>query len=331
MSKSKGNVIDPMQLVEEYGADAFRMGIIATESPGNNRPFDVGKIVAARNFCNKLWNIARYIEGVVGDDHHERLKPNPKSSADHWMLSRLNDGLLSISSSLEKYRYADAYNNLYHLVWDDFADWYLEASKRQLNPGILAHVLESLLIAVHPFAPFASETIWQTLKWEAGLLAAAKWPTSHRFNKEKVAEFNEIQKIVTEIRYITKTMSLKKVSLYYSDVSFLAENSELITKLAGISGVHNVQDGKGLNLTQTSYNCWLDVDHHTIADYSSKLKARYDDQQKQVSNLEARLANKNYVDNAPKAIVNQTKQQLDEAKQLLDSIATELSKFSALV
>jgi valyl-tRNA synthetase len=329
MSKSKGNVIDPMELVEEFGADAFRMGMIATESPGNNRPFDRSKILSARNFCNKIWNIARYVEGVVREGYRERQMPEPKTHADHWVLSRLQQGIESIASSLEQYRYAEAYDTLYHLVWDDVADWYIEASKRQLNPSVLAYCLEGLLIVAHPFAPFLTETIWQTLEWEKdSILASAKWPRAQKFSRKEAEEFEEIQTIVTEIRYLTKALSLKGAHLYFTDVPFLEKNAKIISKLAGIAGVQSVEAGKGLRLTTTSYNCWLDVDRRTIVEYRQKLEEKKEEHKSNIERLKTRLDNPSYAKNAPKHVVEQTKHQLSEAQTLLTAIENEMIKFS---
>jgi len=165
MSKSKGNVINPMELVGQYGSDALRMGIISGQTPGNNQPLAYSKIVGARNFCNKLWNIARYIEDLTGDSPADG-KPEAKSAADHWVLSKLQQSQEDIARGLESYRFSEAYETLYHFVWDDLADWYIEASKAEPNLPLLTFVLEAVLALAHPFAPFVTETIWQTLEWE---------------------------------------------------------------------------------------------------------------------------------------------------------------------
>ncbi|MBS0555438.1 MAG: valine--tRNA ligase, partial [Proteobacteria bacterium] len=173
MSKSKGNVVNPIAKVSQYGSDAFRMGIISDESAGNNRPYDESKLIGARNFANKLWNIARYIEGVVGE-RPERGSAKPKSAADHWILSKLQHTQERMDGELERYRFAEAYNTLYHFAWDDLADWYVETSKTQPDKTLLAYLLERVLVLAHPFAPFVTETIWQTLDWENGSVLAAR-------------------------------------------------------------------------------------------------------------------------------------------------------------
>ena len=135
-----------------------------------NRGYDPRKVEEARNFANKLWNVARYIEDTIGDNFELRHKPEAANIADHWMLIKLQQSTEKIAADLEKYRFSEAYDTLYHTVWDDFADWYLEASKAAPNHGLLAYALETLLKLAHPFAPFITETIWQTLKWEGDSL-----------------------------------------------------------------------------------------------------------------------------------------------------------------
>src|SRR3990167_1596487 len=167
MSKSIGNVIDPMEVIDKYGSDALRMGIVAGRVPAVNRGYDHRKVEDARNFANKLWNIARYTEGVLGDDF-KLAEAAPSTIADYWILTKLQHLTEAVSATLDEYQFAEAYDELYHFVWDDFADWYIEASKLAPNNQVLARVLEATLIVLHPFAPFVTETIWQTLKWEDG-------------------------------------------------------------------------------------------------------------------------------------------------------------------
>src|SRR6266852_3059946 len=141
------------------------MGSIASRVPAVNRGYDHRKIEDARQFCNKLWNVARYIEDKIGD-RTKLGEPEPQTTADHWVLTKLQQTTGVISADLDSYRFSEAYDTLYHFVWDDFADWYVEASKAEPNVPLLAYGLEVILILAHPFAPFVTETIWQTLGLE---------------------------------------------------------------------------------------------------------------------------------------------------------------------
>src|SRR5699024_7143843 len=136
-----------------------------SRSAGQDQAFSTGNIIAGRNFCNKLWNISRFIQDKLGEGYQPRA-PKPKSLADHWIIRELNAAIADIDTQIENYRFAEASDAMYHAVWDSVADWYVESSKDHLNPGMLAWVLETSLRIAHPFAPFVTETIWQTLSWK---------------------------------------------------------------------------------------------------------------------------------------------------------------------
>jgi valyl-tRNA synthetase len=329
MSKSKGNVVNPIEKVGQYGSDAFRMGIISDESAGNNRPYDESKLVGARNFANKLWNIARFIEDVAGEQP-ERKKARPSTAADHWILSKLQQTQEEIDGNLDRYRFAEAYNALYHFVWDDLADWYIEASKPAPNKPLLSYLLEQVLVLAHPFAPFLSETIWQTLEWEKESVLASRNRSKFINNdKRQAADFAGLQSIITETRFILRTLRASEVTLYYTDEPFLRKNAEIIKRMAKLQGVKEVQSGDGLHLTGTECRCWLDIDSSAAQDYLKELHARRDKQASVIKQLEGRLSNKSYVENAPREIVEQSKQQLKEAKALLAGIEAEQKRFPA--
>jgi valyl-tRNA synthetase len=326
MSKSLGNVVDLTEVIDKYGSDALRMGLIAGRVPAVNRGYDHRKVEEARNFANKLWNIARFTEDILGD--FKPVSPAPKTAADHWLLARLADGTDKITRDLEAYRFGEAYEALYHLVWDDLADWYIEASKLEPNKSVLAYALETVLKLAHPFAPFVSETIWQTLAWyKDTLLITGRWPSPVSFDKAKSAEFEEIRAIVSEIRAISNALKRRSLNLYYSDAPFIQDNAQLIKRLAGLSTVGSVKAGHGLHLTATRYNAWLDIDQQTALAYMKRLETKKAAQEKAIAQLKGRLDNKDYLKKAPAELVGQTKEQLGEATLQLDKISQELKRF----
>ncbi len=330
MSKSLGNVINPVDVINEYGSDALRIGILDGRVAGINRGYDSRKVKEARNFCNKLWNIARFIEDRVGDEYQLKNSPDPKTPADHWILYKLQQASSAISDDLEKYRISDAVSKLYHFVWDDFADWYIESSKVQFNPSVLTFVLDNTLKLAHPFAPFVSETIWQTLSWEPddSLLINQRWPNVPSPSTEKVEDFSSIMDVVLEARHIISSIQLgRKPNLYFKSAPFIEQNAELFKHLAKIENVMQVSDGRGLHLTKSRHDCWLDIDQSSASHYLAKLEAQRAETHNLVSRLEERLSNKNYLKNAPKEVVGQTKQQLDEEKQKLDHTIAEIASF----
>lgn len=323
MSKSKGNVINPVEVVDRYGSDALRMGIIASRSAGLNQAFDTTKVVAGRNFANKLWNIARYIEGSVGDDFKTR-KPEGDSIADQWIIRQLDNANKQISELLTDYRFSEAYEVLYHTVWDDVADWYLEASKLHLNKSLLAWVLETSLKLAHPFAPFVTEAIWQTLKWETGMLITSTWPRKVTYHAISAGEFEQLQKIVTESRFVASELAPNKPRLLYENDSLVEDNQALISHLAKIGEVVKTESPAGLRLAVANRELWLEMDAETLYQHQSKLELRLVEVRNSVARLQGRLQNKSYVSNAPKSLVNETRQQLDEQLELEKRLIREL-------
>lgn len=327
MSKSIGNVVDPQPLIDEFGSDALRMGMISGRSAGDSAAYDPAKVVAGRNFSNKLWNIARFVETTL-EGRDGRPEAKPESSADHWMLSKSQQSQETINTLMEEYRLSEAFETMYHFVWDDFADWYVEASKYHRSDNVLRFGLESVLKLAHPFAPFVTETIWQTLGWTGeSVLAAEEWGSDVKVDNKKVEEFEELRKIVNEIRLVKSKLKLRQTSLFYTNVPFLADNAAMICGLAGIVKVAEVADGKGLHLTTTSYTCWLDVDRETMERYASEQQKQLEQAEKQRDGYKARLDNESYVKKAPKALVDETKQQLADSEALIENIKAEITKF----
>jgi len=330
MSKSVGNVTDPLPVIAEYGSDALRMGITASRAPAINRGYDRAKVEGARNFCNKLWNLARFVEDKIGDDFAGKGKPAPKTTADHWILTKLQHLTELVGTDLDNYRFAEAYDKLYHGVWDDFADWYIEASKIDPNNSVLAFALETVLKLTHPFAPFVTETIWQTLKWENdSLLITSLWPTVPVAEKNAAKAFEDIKNIVSEVRYLSSELKLSKPSLHYQDSSVIEQSVELIKRLGKLGEVREGKSSDGLQLIQTKQQAWLGVSKDQVKHYVERLQEQAREVLVAIKRLEDRLANKNYVKGAPEAVVSQTRQQLTEAKAQLKKLESEQKRFSS--
>lgn len=328
MSKSIGNVVDPLPVLAEYGSDAVRMGMIAGRSPGYSAAYAPAKVVAGRNYSNKLWNMARFVESML-ESKPGKPEVKPITPSDHWMLSKLQHVTNQVTTLLDEYRISEAYEAVYHFVWDDIADWYIESSKHEINPGLLRHCLDACLRLSHPFAPFVSETIWQTLEWTGdSLLINQAWPESHKFDHKKAQEFEEIRTIVTEVRTVLSALRLQEVELYYTDVPFLSDHQALITGLAKLKAVSEVADGKGLDLTTTKFKCWLGVDQETIKQYSSRLKKTLEEAENRLEGYEKRLSNDAYVKKAPKTLVDDTKAQAEDTKQVIANIRKQIERFN---
>ncbi|HEY1085904.1 MAG TPA: valine--tRNA ligase [Candidatus Saccharimonadales bacterium] len=325
MSKSKGNVINPMEKIAEYGSDALRLGIIANRSPAQNQAFSEGALIAGRNFCNKLWNIARFIEGQLGENYQLKT-PTAESLADHWIVSELLGAADSIDKLLADYRFAEASETIYHTVWSSVADWYIEASKSRPNPDLLAWVLDTTLRLTHPFAPFVTETIWQTLPWYNDLLIKQSWPTSLPYNDIAAGEFSRLQQLISEARFVQNELpGTGKYALLYGSDSLIAENTEVIQHMARLKSVDQIDTPRGLRLANSGREAWLDIDQKTLEEHESNLEVRLAEAHSEIKKLKARLDNPTYVEKAPQTLVDETKRSLEDKEALVARLQAELT------
>lgn len=325
MSKSKGNVVNPMEAIDEYGSDALRMGIIAGQAPGTNQPFNTGRVQAARNFCNKLWNISRYIAELTGNDAAMFMEqPNPTTPADHWILTKLQHSQESITQLLEEYRFSEAYETLYHFVWDEFADWYIEASKSQTNTSVLAWTLYSVLHMAHPFAPFVTETIWQTLRpeeHEVTVLAASRWPRIAIADAQLAADFETLKAVISEIREVSSSVGITNPEVRYQNSAVIAANDSVVAKLCRVRSIFEKEQGSsGLSLTATNELVWLDMSESEVNRYKDQLDEKKTSLEASKKLLEGRLSNESYVANAPEHLVTESRTQLQQLDQQLAAI-----------
>mgnify|MGYP000995471241 FL=1 len=324
MSKSKGNVINPMEAISQYGSDALRMGIIASRSAAQPQAFNTGKVVAARNFCNKLWNIARFIEAQVGDTQPVHV-PTSQSMADHWIIRQLSRAGETMEQQLAQYRFAEAAETLYHTVWDDVADWYIEAAKVEQHADMLVWVLDTCLRLAHPFAPFVTETIWQSLSWHNDLLAAARYPQAEEYNELQAAEFGRLKRLVTEARYVTSELpGNERYTMLYMDDALVADNAELVRRLAGLAAVEHTDVARGLRLAASGRDAWLDVSDKTLYEHQTNLEKRLVVARNDAAKLESRLANERYTSQAPTHLVEESRQQLASKQALIERLVKEL-------
>lgn len=325
MSKSKGNVINPMEVVSEYGSDALRMGIIASRSAGQNQAFSTSKIVAGRNFCNKLWNIARYTESRIGDSYQPRGELRPQSTADHWIIGQLNNAANQVEQHLANYRFAEAAETVYHTIWSDVADWYVEVSKQQDNIAMLAWVLDTSLKLAHPFTPFVTETIWQTLGWHNGLLMQQRWPHDNQYDEIAASAFERVQEFVGEARFVMSELpGNRRYNIFFNDDGLIADNIEVLKHLTRAKDIIETEQPKGLRLAASNRQAWLDVDEKTLYEHQENLEVRLAETRAYIKNLEARLGNENYVTKAPAHLVEETKKDLEDKKALEVRLIGEL-------
>lgn len=328
MSKSKGNVINPMEMVAEYGSDALRLGIISGRAPAQHQAFNRGAVIAGRNFCNKLWNIARFVEAQIGDNH-VIVPLEPQTPADHWIIRQLNNAVNDTAVKLEQYRFSEAAETVYHAIWDDVADWYIEASKTAINRPLLSWVLATSLQMAHPFAPFVTETIWQTLNYTTGILMRDRWPTPEKYDAIAAEQFEQLKSLVAEGRWVIAELpGNKKYRLLYGTDSLIADNLDTIRHLMRLEAIEHTDQPRGLRLAAANREAWLDVDDNTLYQHQTNLEIRLAEARQRLKNLNARLSNPSYTEKAPAHLVNETREQLAEQEKLIERYIKELNVIS---
>ena len=328
MSKSKGNVINPMELVAEFGSDATRMGVISGRAPAQSQAFNKGSVIAARNFCNKLWNIARFVEAQIGDNH-QIVDLEPQTPADHWIIRQLNDTANNIAVRIEQYRFSEASETVYHTIWDDVADWYIESSKTAINRPLLSWVLATSLKIAHPFAPFVTETIWQTLNYTDGILMREAWPTPEKFDPIAAEQFEQLKLLVAEGRWVIAELpGNKKYRLLYGNDSLIADNQDTIKHLMRLEAIEHTDQPRGLRLAAANREAWLDIDSETLYQHQENLEMRLAEARQKLAGLKKRLENPTYVEKAPAHLVEETREQLAEQEKIITRLVSELEVIS---
>lgn len=323
MSKSLGNGVDPMDVIEEYGCDALRYFLTTNSAPGMDLRYDIEKVKSSWNFINKLWNASRFVLMNIEDLKSREFDYSDLTISDKWILTKKNLIIKSITSSMDKYDFHNVGNELYKFVWEDFCDWYIELSKSNMNDTtkkVLLDVLTTILKLLHPFMPYVTEEIYSMLPVkEQESIMISSYPV---FNKEEI--FNESKEIlekvledIVAIRNLKATNKVTKDSLveikteenllkvYSSQLKIKQENlvNEVPSSLKSINY-------KSKYIDITYYFEQEEVDNNKILEEIEKLTASIERRKKL-------LANENYVNKAPKNIVELDREKLKEEEEKL--------------
>ena len=329
MSKSKGNVINPMDLVTKYGSDAFRLGILRGRSAGMNQAFSENSVISGRNLCNKLWNISRLIQSMV-DEKDSSDSYTTENMGEDWICREINDCLAQVEQDMAGYRFAEAIEILYTTIWDKYADWFLESQKIYKNIPLLKKTLETLLIALHPFAPFVTEAIWQNLSWTDSFIITAKWPEELKFDPISAENFENIRIIVSETRTTLQSLpgtnNAKKYNLMYDHDSLVEDNLDLIKALTKVPALVALDGApRGLRLALANHELYLDVPEKVVKDYKDALTEKILATGRELDSLNLRMSNPNYVERAPEHLVKETKDAIKEKEALISRLKNQLS------
>ncbi len=272
--------------------------------------------------------MARYVESKIKTGQAGQT-PEPQTSADHWILSRIDYAGSRLAKLLEKYEFSEAYETVYHLIWDDVADWYIEASKNDTDPKMLDYVLEASLKLAHPFAPFVTETVWQTLYPKTDtMLASQEWGNIAGYDKARADDFEKLKSIITEVRHIKTVLNATGGDLVHTGSKLIEENKKTVLKLAGLKEVKKLKKKQGIALTQSGEECAVDLGDDNTGKLVSNLKERENKLEKGVKTLKERLANKNYLAKAPAKLVTETKDQLKDTESELEKTRTLIKDYS---
>lgn len=340
MSKSKGNVINPMELVGKYGSDAFRIGILKGRSAGMNQAFSENSVVMGRNLCNKLWNISRFVQGMVEENPEIAMEIDSakdllqdgyetKNMGEDWIMREIGVASHTLTKMIDEYRFAEAVDVLYELIWNKYADWFLESQKIYKNIPLLKRSLEMILVMLHPFAPFVTEAIWQNLSWTNGMIAVEKWLSGVKFDPISADQFETLMVAVVEVRRalneLSGALNGKKCGLLFGNSSLVDDNSLLVQFLTKVSFVMSHEGApRGMRLPIANMELYLDVSPEVVASYKAGLEERILAVGREIDTLNARLMNPRYVDKAPIELVNETRKQLAEKEEMLAKLRAEM-------
>ena len=341
MSKSKGNVINPMELVGKYGSDAFRIGILKGRSAGMNQAFSENSVVMGRNLCNKLWNISRFVQGLVEENAENTVELTvakellqngyeTKNMGEDWIVREIGTAANEVTKLLDEYRFAEAVDALYELIWNKYADWFLESQKIYKNIPLLKRSLEMILVMLHPFAPFVTEAIWQDLSWTNGMIAVEKWPSGVKFDPISAERFETLMVAVVEVRRalneLSGALNGKKCGLLFGNSSLIDDNSLLVQFLTKVSSVMSHEGvPRGMRLPVANMELYLDVSPEVVASYKAGLEERILAVGREIDTLNARLMNPRYVEKAPAELVAETRKQLEEKEEMIEKLRVEMT------
>ncbi len=361
MSKSLGNGIDPLEMIEEYGADSLRFMLITGNTPGNDMRFYNERVESARNFANKLWNASRFmLMNLEGFDKSFVPAAEDYTMADKWILSRFAKTAQGVTENLEKYELGEAGRLIYEFIWSEFCDWYIELSKarlydkenvkpRQTAQYVLGYVLERTLRLLHPFMPFITEEIWQHIPHEGKSIMVSQWPAEDKSIADLIDEDSESSmttimdaiKTIRALRLEVNAAPSKKseVVLNFTDESLrqvFADNEGYLTVLASAEPVTHMAAGaeKPENAMAGVVNGveiflplkdLIDVDKET-----ARLNGEMAKLEKEISRLDKKLSNQGFLAKAPADVVAGEKEKLAGYQEKMDAVKARLEDLAKL-
>lgn len=329
MSKSLGNGVDPMDVIEEYGADSLRYFLATASSPGQDLRYSNDKVESVWNFANKIWNASRFaMMNMEGMEHKDIDLSGEKSVADTWILTRLNETIEQVTNLAERYEFGEVGRLLYNFIWDDFCDWYIEMAKlplygedeqaKAMTRSVLAYVLDNTMRLLHPFMPFITEEIWQNLPTEGESITIAAWPTADQAlsDAKKADSMKLLMDVIRSVRTIraeVQTPMSKKVPMTISakdatTLSVLEENAAYIERFCNPETLtigHNIKaPEKSMSAVVSGAELFMPLEGLIdIEEELKRLQKELDKWAKEVKLVQGKLSNERFVSKAPEAVV----------------------------
>lgn len=343
MSKSLGNGIDPLEIIDLYGADALRFMLASGTNTGNDLRFSEEKIKSARNFANKLWNAARFILMNLDTEIPEGL-PKNLALEDYWVLSHLNETIKEVTQNLEKFEISVASQKIYDFIWNVFCDWYIEICKTRLQGNersdvqrVLCYAIRALLQLLHPFMPFITEEIWQNIPHTEESIMISKWPEFHQemaYRKERET-FEKIMDVIKRVRNIRSQMQVeqrRKIRLYIQTETpeIFVQGASFIQRLAGVEKVILTPYTGENAIKEATDTARLFIPMDDLLDKEKELLRLGKEKKKceeEISFLNKKLKNPNFVHKAPTNVVENEKLKLEKAQNRLIKIEKNLDQW----
>ena len=349
MSKSLGNGIDPLEIIDRYGADALRFTLATGNSPGNDMRFSDEKVEASRNFANKIWNAARFILMNLDENEYAPYVPKNLAIEDKWILSKYNDLVKDVTESLEKFELGLAVQKLYDFIWDVFCDWYIEIAKIRLNgecatakatvKAVLVYVMSNTLKLLHPFMPFITEEIWQTLPHDGDSIMISEWPvfTDELSFKADEAEMERVMTAIKAVRNRRAEMNVppsRKAKIFIETAyeSTFSEGADFFVRLASASDVEIVkgyENDEAVAIITEDARLFIPLDE--LVDFKAELERLEKEKAgvlKEIAFVSGKLNNEKFVAKAPEALVNEQREKLARYNEKLAMLEESIAKIA---
>jgi valyl-tRNA synthetase len=337
MSKTKGNVIDPLDLIEQFGTDSLRFFLASNISPHSDIKLAKNSLEPARNFMNKIWNANKFVK------FHTKEKPNENLELtnfyDAWIVDKFSELIESYQTSINNCEIEKASGLLYKFFWDDFCDWYIEIvkvefelnSKSQNSKNIISNILNDFLILLYPFCPFISSEI---LSYHSrNIKEMLIFPKNPNYVRTSTDDFERLQDFVVAVRSLRKNLSIPpqhKITVYVDDEdNFLNTNLKFLKKLAGINEIVSVQDSKAQFVTNVSkfYKVSFELnDTMNIEEQKAKLLKDLSAMKNDYKKSDAKLRNNKFMDSAPEDVILREKRILKESTEHIENLENILNQ-----